>query len=166
MQGTVPKDICAATFPVPDLLGTLRSRRAQAYEPEESYLAPVIARDSMLLWLARAAVAAREAAGRKQVHIAASANRDQSSIFRFEQAAKAKGGWPRDADRIVSAYADDLDIDPIDLWKHALALWEQDRVERVVSINGEQAADDGGRPVGPELPPFPGEEPRRKRRGA
>lgn len=64
----------------------------------------------MLYWLAQAAKQAREAAGRKQVHVAASANKDQSSIYRFE----AAQGWSRDTDLILAAYADDLDIDPRD----------------------------------------------------
>ena len=164
MQGTVPKEVLAAPSAVPDLLGTLRSRRAQAQQFSAPYLAPVIARDSMLLWLARAAVAARKAADRKQVHIAASANRDQSSIFRFEQAAEGKGGWPRDADRIISAYADDLDIEPIDLWAHALEMWRADRADRVVPINpAAEAASFPG--PDPELPAEVGEAHRRLTQG-
>lgn len=134
MQGAIASHVRPATFGTPDLLGVLRARKAQAQNECEPYLAPVLERDAMLYWLARAAVGAREAAGRKQVHIAASANRDQSSIYRFEQAAKGKGGWPRDADRIVAAYADDLDIDSIELWTMALQLWRDDRAREPEAI--------------------------------
>lgn len=75
----------------------------------------------MLYWLAQAAKQAREAAGRKQVHVAASANKDQSSIYRFE----AAQGWSRDTDLILAAYADDLDIDPLDIWETAIRLWRE-----------------------------------------
>jgi hypothetical protein len=73
----------------------------------------------MLYWLAQAAKQAREAAERKQVHVAASADRDQSSIYRFEQART----WPRDPDAIIGAYADDLDVDPVEIWATAVELW-------------------------------------------
>lgn len=75
----------------------------------------------MLHWLAQAARKARETAGRKQVHVAASADKDQSSIYRFEQGE----GWPRDTDLIVAAYADDLDCDPIEIWEQAISMWRE-----------------------------------------
>lgn len=79
------------------------------------------AENSMLFWLARAAKELREAADRKQVHIAASIDKDQSTIYRFEQAR----AWPRQADLIVAGYADDLDIDDArTIWRRALELWE------------------------------------------
>ena len=150
MQGSTASQIRPATLDAPDLLGALRQRHAQAQEECAPYLAVVLEQDSMLLWLARAAVQAREAAGRKQVHIAASADRDQSSIYRFEQAAKGKSGWPRDADRIVAAYADDLDIDPIALWAQALQMWQKDREEnmgdRIIEI-AEGVAHEGHEPA-------------------
>lgn len=77
----------------------------------------------MLFWLSRACRAAREAAGRKQVHVAASADVDQSTIARFEK----QTAWPRHTDRVVAAYADDLDIGAIDLWQEAMRLWLAER---------------------------------------
>jgi hypothetical protein len=73
----------------------------------------------MLPWIARAARDARIAAGRKQVHVAASADVDQSTVHRFESAI----AWPRDIDRMVAAYADDLDIPAVELWRRAVDAW-------------------------------------------
>lgn len=73
----------------------------------------------MIYWLAQAAKEARESAGRMQVHVAASMNKDQSTVYRFEQGQH----WPRNTDEIVAAYADDLDLEPQDLWERALELW-------------------------------------------
>lgn len=101
------------------LLDVLRERQAQAHAHGAAYLASVADQDSMVYWLSRACKAARLAAGRKQVHVAASADTDQSTIARFERS----GTWPRDPDLIVSAYAEDLEIGAIDLWQEALRLW-------------------------------------------
>lgn len=73
----------------------------------------------MLPFLAAAARSARENAGRLQVHIAASANVTESVITRFE----ARRAWPRDPDRIIGAYADDLDVHPVEIWERAAQLW-------------------------------------------
>lgn len=75
--------------------------------------------DSMLPFLAEAAKAAREGAGRKQVHVAAAADLDQSTIFRFERGRS----WPTDPDRILRGYADDLELDVRVLWQDALNRW-------------------------------------------
>lgn len=80
----------------------------------------------MIYWLAQAAKELREAADRKHVHIAASMSKDQSTVYRFEAAA----GWPRDTDVFIAAYADDLDITPLQIWERALKLWKE---------HGEQA---------------------------
>lgn len=76
--------------------------------------------DSMLPFLAAAAVELRKAAERKQVHVAASANLDQSTIWRFERGES----WPRDPDSIIGAYADDLGITAGEIWARGLGLWE------------------------------------------
>lgn len=49
---------------------------------------------------------------------------DQSAVSRFEHAK----GWPRGKDgrgpdQLIAAYADDLDLHPIELWEAALAMW-------------------------------------------
>lgn len=106
-----------------DFFETLRQREAQAAQFGSRHLVPVPDADSMLYWLAEAAREARKAAGRKQVHIAASTRTgvDQSTITRFE---KRHGGWPRNPDATIQAYADDLDVSPRDLWRKALELWD------------------------------------------
>lgn len=76
----------------------------------------------MRYWIAQAAKRRRLNAGRLLVHVGASASRDQSTIYRFEEG----DAWPRDADQIISAYAHDLDISPLELWEDALELWRDD----------------------------------------
>lgn len=74
---------------------------------------------------------AREDAERKQVHIAAQLDVDQSTVARWEKAL----GWPRSPQTpgvVVQAYADELGLDPIDLWEQALKLWRASRSEREV----------------------------------
>lgn len=105
----------------PDLLHVFASQQAQAPKDRDPYLASVPAEDGMLRFLAGAAKTAREAAGRKQVHIAAEADKDQSAIYRFEKA----DGWPRNPDEIIRAYAADLEIEAIELWARALELWRE-----------------------------------------
>lgn len=82
---------------------------------------PAMAADTMIFWLAQAAKELREAKQRKQVHIAATINRDQSTIYRFEYG----DAWPRQIDLIIAGYADDLDIDDARvIWRKALEMWE------------------------------------------
>lgn len=111
-----------ATNAVPDLLGVLAARQRQAQGECGTYLALVPNQDRMLFWLAKACKEARLAADRKLVHVAASANRDQSTLFRFEKGE----GWPRETDQFIAAYADDLDIDPIQIWETAIQMWKAD----------------------------------------
>lgn len=107
--------VLEAPFSVP----TFRERRAQARVSSDLYAAPVVAEDTMIHWLALAAKQAREAAGRKQVHVAAAMDKNQSTVYRFEQGLS----WPRDTELFVAAYAEDLDLDPLFLWESALELW-------------------------------------------
>lgn len=96
--------------------------------------------EHMLHWVARAARRLREQAGRKQVHIAAALDRDQSTIYRFEQNGLPDGpffGWPGETDAYLAAYADDLGIDDVKLiWALALDMWREgrDMPERVEEL--------------------------------
>lgn len=101
------------------LLDVLRERQAQAQAHGVTYGAPVADTDSMLFWLSRALTDARKAAERKQVHVAASASVDQSTLARFEKGIS----WPRNPETFVDAYADDLGISAIDLWEEAIRQW-------------------------------------------
>ena len=93
---------------------------AQAQDACATYLLAMPGeKDSMLYWLAKVTKDARERASRKLVHVGASADMDQSSVSRFEKAA----AWPRDPDRLVRAYAHDLDSDSIELWEEAVRQW-------------------------------------------
>jgi hypothetical protein len=98
---------------------------------QESQYVPRMDHNAMLPYLARAATEARKAKGRKQVHVAASLDRDQSTVARFEKAARKplEAGWPIDADATVAAYADDLDISPLTIWGRALELWAKAQPE-------------------------------------
>jgi len=106
-----------ANASLPELLS---QRQAQARIDSGAYLHAVADEATMLYWVALACRSARESAGRLQVHIGASANVDQSTINRFEKHI----AWPRDADKLVAAYAEDLGIEPIQLWREALRLWQ------------------------------------------
>lgn len=106
----------------PDLLSVLRTRAEQARIVEDAYGPVSVAQDTMLYWLARAAKQLREAADLKQVRIGAAINRDQSAVYRFEQAA----AWPRDADLLVAGYAEELAFSPVEIWEEALRLWKAD----------------------------------------
>jgi hypothetical protein len=112
-----------ASSATPDLLGELRKRRTQARLVDATYVASVDALDAMLPWLATAAKQLREAAERKTVHVAASLDVDQSTIFRFEEGETQ----PRDLDAVIGAYADDLDIDPMRIWEMAMEMWKAHR---------------------------------------
>lgn len=117
----------------PELTPTLREilgeRRAQAEARRATYSDPVVAKGTMVYWLAVAAKELREIAGRKQVHIAASMDKDQSTVYRFEQG----GTVPRDLDIFVAAYADDLEIKPSQIWERALELWRTSKEEATVA---------------------------------
>lgn len=96
--------------------------------PEESAKA-------MVYWIAEAAREARQEAKRKHVHIAAGLDSDQSTISRFEN----HEGQPRDIDRTVEAYAEDLEIDVRQLWARALEMWiEADRPDAADVARGLQ----------------------------
>ena len=124
-----------ATSQSPDLLGVLRLRQSQAEDARDCHAHAVASPDAMLYWLAAAAKELREAAGRKQVHIAAEADRDQSTIYRFESAE----GWPRITDRIVAAYAADLDITPLDIWQLALQRWSEHQAKSPTELAAWEA---------------------------
>lgn len=79
--------------------------------------------DDMLYWLCTTCYEARIDANTKAVRVAASvkpAGVTDATIVRFERAT----AWPRNADAIISAYADELDMQPIELWARALARWQ------------------------------------------
>jgi hypothetical protein len=79
----------------------------------------------MIFWLAHAAREAREAADRKQVHIAAEIDRDQSVITNFEKGKTQ----PRELDRIIAGYASDLEIPEYQLWERALVMWRENQTD-------------------------------------
>lgn len=70
-------------------------------------------------WLARTARELREQHGVKLIDIATRAGVAENTIHRFER-------WPgyrRETDRIVAAYAHELEITPADIWAAAIAAW-------------------------------------------
>lgn len=96
----------------------------------------------MLFWIAAACKQAREHAGRIQSQIAASAIVDQATINRFEHHI----AWPKvGADRIVTAYADDLDVEVIQLWQQAMRLWDRRRAGESLDDLGIGPPRKGGR---------------------
>jgi hypothetical protein len=83
---------------------------------------PRVADSAMIKFLAAAAKQLREEADRRLYQVASSPTDrlDPSTIYRFE-----KGRWPENADRMVDLYADDLEIEPIEIWARALELWQE-----------------------------------------
>lgn len=76
---------------------------------------------SLLPWLAGVLADAREDAQKRQVHVAAAADMDQSAITRFEHGQS----WPRNPDRLVQAYADCVGVDAHVLWRRAIDRWDE-----------------------------------------
>lgn len=143
-------------------MGVLRNRQTQAQEEGAPYLRLVPNTDAMLHWLAKACADARVASQRKQVHIAAGADLDQSAVWRFE----AGKGWPREPDKLIAAYADDLDIDPAQIWEAALEMWKADRASRPNPRNqAVDAAAGRTKPPGKPRPAAAKKPPGRRRPG-
>jgi hypothetical protein len=143
------------------LLDFLSERQAQAEDARGCHLAAVLDTNSMAYWLSLACRQAREAAGRLQVHVAASHDRgvNQSTIARFEDAV----AWPKNPDQIVAAYADDLDISPMDIWDLALSLWKRHQAGEALEALSETAAARAQRAGMKPRPRRNGRAPRRTR---
>lgn len=93
----------------------------------------------MMRHLAAAAKSARVERGLNQSRIAAAlgeGGRNQTGVTRFEGMARTK-----DYDEMIGAYADELGIHPIEIWKRAITAWEADL-----------AAEAEGGQTGPERP--------------
>jgi DNA-binding XRE family transcriptional regulator len=75
----------------------------------------------MLAYIGSVAREARKQHGRKQIHVAYTLDVSESTIRNFELGRH----WPRNPDATVQAYADELDLDPYDLWAEALRRWQQ-----------------------------------------
>lgn len=106
----------SARQPVVSLFDSLREREAQARTARAAYrasMAPVATPDSMLYWLTAACKEAREAVGRKQVHIAASL---EGGRDRFEQG----DGWRWETDALVAAYERLCGLPAGELWRRAV----------------------------------------------
>jgi hypothetical protein len=110
-----------------------QAQRAQARGVGAPYGGPTVPEQAMAHWLAVAATELRESKGRKHVHIAAGANVDQSTVWRFER----EESFPRDMDALVAAYADDLDVRPIDIWRRALGLWSEATLSDRAAVEAE-----------------------------
>ena len=116
-----------------------RSDRTAGVEAEE------VARP-FLPWLGRACRQAREDRGVVQVKIAAAIEVNQATIARFEDGS----AWPRRPERVLMAYATELDLDMRLLWVQALVMWFEARAglglrEPGADPGGARAARDLGR---------------------
>jgi transcriptional regulator with XRE-family HTH domain len=78
---------------------------------------------SILPWIGLVCREAREGQGRLQVHVAARLGVNQATIARFERGQ----AWPRDPDQLVTAYADELDTESVELWADAVRRWQDER---------------------------------------
>lgn len=79
---------------------------------------PLVAPGAMIEFLARVAREARRERRIKVARVAVAADLDPSTIYRFE-----RGQWPGNADQVVAAYAEELEVAPETLWMRALELW-------------------------------------------
>ena len=102
----------------PHIRGKPASLRAPILSIGRDYGCTPMARGTMIQFLAAVAKEARREAEIKPARIAVTIDTDLSTIYRFE-----KGRWPRDVDQIIAGYAEELEIEPIELWKVALARW-------------------------------------------
>jgi transcriptional regulator with XRE-family HTH domain len=107
----------------------------QAVQAGDGYGHPV---QAMMYWLRQATRELREEKDRKQVHIAAGGNLDQSTVNRFESGQ----GKPRDLDAVVRAYAEDLDMQPVDIWAHALELWRASELNDADALEQDEEQAD------------------------
>lgn len=73
----------------------------------------------MLEHIGEASRDARRQAGLRQLDVATTAGVSHVTISRFERGKS----WPLDPDRVVAAYAEELRVDPIELWTAALDRW-------------------------------------------
>lgn len=76
----------------------------------------------MLHYLGRACRITRGQKQRLQSHVAAVLNAHGETVARFERGET----WGYNPDRMIAAYAIDLEVDPRDLWDLALQLWRAD----------------------------------------
>lgn len=79
----------------------------------------------MAYWLGRAAHELRSDTDVLMVDIASAARMSEGSVSRFEQG-KNKG-FPNEADKIVEAYARELDLDAAAVWDFAMDMWQRNR---------------------------------------
>lgn len=103
----------------------------------------------MIYWLAQAAKGARVNAGRMQVHVAASINVHQSTVARFEDGE----AWPKNPERMLAAYADDLDLDVRDLWEAGVTLWREKGEVRPLSAAADLGPPEDGLRQAPKAEP-------------
>lgn len=101
-------------------------------------------------WVAQACRLVREEAKLSQTKVAGEVDVRETSVYRFE----IGGGWPRDPERYVNAYAKTAGLsDPREIWARALELWHQhgtNPFEETGSLSGferaiEEAAADESR---------------------
>ena len=106
--------------PLPERPGFFVTLQMQAGSHRAAYRAFVPRKPRRFMEaLALAARQARIDAGRKQVHVAAALDADQSTVARFE-----RGQRPRDLEAMLLAYSDDTGLSPRELVERALDLWE------------------------------------------
>lgn len=125
----------------------IRRPHTPARGAEACHLALVPDKNTMLYWLAQVCRAERvdrkpkvkalDVASRIRDHMPNGESVDNATISRFEKGTI----WPRTpTDAIVAAYADELRVEPIELWTEALRLWHTHLAGEALSAEGEAAA--------------------------
>lgn len=75
----------------------------------------------MLPHLGAAAKAIRRRHRVRQIDVALRLGVSESTISHFERGLH----WPQSPDITIQAYADELDLEPADLWREALRRWDE-----------------------------------------
>jgi len=74
----------------------------------------------LLPHLGKAARTLRRERGIKLVRVGAALDKTEAALARFERGE----AQPNDLDATIQAYAEELDIDPIEIWQLALEYWD------------------------------------------
>lgn len=86
--------------------------------------------ERFLTWLARAAIESREASGERRESIAYLAGVGIDQVSRFEKALS----MPREAERVIAAYAQFEGADPLAIYERAIAMWREHGTAPVVPV--------------------------------
>lgn len=116
----------------------------QAAERDPWFAAPLMPASRMLVFLGAECRTLRENAGIKAIHVAARLDSSEAKVTRFEKGQTQ----PDDLDGMVTAFADELGVQPTVIWQGALKTW----LAAPEEIPVLPAATDGAGPTAARAP--------------